>query len=192
MRPTLPLLVVFAACAPDLRDDHPFDGEVKTGPLVTVTVEPDGTRLAVVDATNKGSQVYVDLDGDTELKAEAAFASNAWDLAFKRFEVFMNGGTSGPTGVVSVAVLVGQDFDALEKAPAVGFLQDGQDLVFAKVEGGWYDYDLNVHKVVAKPGLTYVVKSSAGAFFKLKMLEYYDASGTPAMISVKYKAVSPP
>jgi hypothetical protein len=190
-RTWLPLLLL-AACAPDLRDDHPFDGEVKTGPLVTVEVQPDGSRLAVIDATNKGSQVYVDLDADTELKADAAFSSNAWDLAFKRFEIFMNGGTSGPTGTVTVAVLDGQDFDALTKAPADGYQQDGQDVVFAKVLGGWYDYDLNVHKVVPKPNLLYVVKSSSGTYFALKLLGYYDATGTPAMISAKYKPLSPP
>ena len=59
---------------------------------------PTAVRHAVVDASNKGSQVYMDLDEGKEMKAEEAFSTNGWDLAFKRFEVSMNGGASNPTG----------------------------------------------------------------------------------------------
>ena len=196
--------VALCACAPDLRVDHPFDGNGKcvdpttkqevdcaTIPLLTVTLS-GMARDAILDATNKTSQVFVDLDGDRELKSDAAFETNSWDLAFKRFEISTNGGAGNPGGVVEVAVLKGVDYETLTKAPAEGYQQDGKDAVFASVEGGWYFYDLGVHRLVTKQELTYVVHTSSGAYMKLKMGDYYDASGTPAMMAFRYQAIEAP
>lgn len=191
-RPTLLPLLALAACAPDLRDDHPFDGQVNSGPLVNVTVDPDGTRHASVDATSKGSQVYMDLDEGKEMKAEEAFSTNGWDLAFKRFEVSMNGGASNPTGTVKALVVKGQTFAGLTQAPAGDYQQDGAKLYFEDAEGGWYTYDLSVHKVLPQKDLLWVVKTSSGAYFKIQMLAYYDASGTPAFITFDYAPVPAP
>jgi hypothetical protein len=184
-------LTSLLSCAPDLRVDHPFDGQVSTGPLVTTEVMTGTVKLMYVDATSKGSQVFVDLDVGEELKAEQAFSTNAWDLAFKRFEITMNGGAGSP-GTVEVAVLKGQDFDALDQAPATGYQQDGSTSVFNGVEGGWYFYDLGVHRLVTREELVYVVKTTSGAYFKLKLLNYYDMAGTPAAISLEYGPLAPP
>lgn len=179
------------ACAPDLRDDHPFDGQVNSGPLVSVEAQGDGVLLATVDASNKGSQVFMDLDSGTEMKAEEAFSTNGWDLAFKRFEISMNGGAGNPTGIVRVAV-VGDAFESLTRAPADGYLQDGADAVFASVEGGWYLYDLGAHKLVAREGLVYVVQTSQKASLKLQMRGYYGDDGTPAIIRFLYAPLLAP
>lgn len=186
------IALTLAACAPDLRTDHPFDGQVSTGPLVSTDVLEGTVKMMHVDATNKNSQVFVDLDEGREMKAEEAFSSNAWDLSFKRFEISLNGGAGNPTGSVSAAVLKGQDFDTLTQAPATGFQQDGSTAVFTGIEGGWYVYDLGAHRVVARDDLMYVVKASSGAYFKLKLLNYYDSAGTPAAISLKYGPIAAP
>jgi len=138
---TMLAAMALAACAPDLRDDFPFDGQVSSGPLVTITVNADGSRTALVDATNKGSRVYVDLDGEKEMKAAEAFDTNGWDLAFERYEISMNGGPSYPDGKVEVAVLHDQDFASLTKAPATGYQQDGTKTVFNPGFDEWYYYD---------------------------------------------------
>jgi hypothetical protein len=192
MRSLLPLLLVVTACAPDLRDDHPFDGQTSDGPLVVAEVLEGGGHRLRIDATSKGAQVYVDLDEAKELKAEEAFTTNAWDLWFKRFEVGMNGGDTSPGGPVRVAVLKDVDYAALTTAPTDGYLQDTADKVFAAVEGGWYYYDLGVHRLIPRPELTYVVQGTAGAYFKLKMLAYYDESGTPAALTVEYAPIAAP
>lgn len=189
--PSLAALLL-AGCAPDLRVDHPFDGQVNDGPLVTVTIDAAGVHHAAIDATNKGSQVFVDLDHDKEMKAEEAFSTNGWDLAFKRFEISMNGGSGNPSGVVRALVLKGQDFAALTQAPADGYVQDGTTSLFATAEGGWYTYDLSVHRVVARQDLLYVVVSSDATSFKLRMRSYYDDKGTPAFISVDYAPLLSP
>lgn len=188
----LTLCVLLCGCAPDLRVDHPFDGQTTDGPLVKAEDLGGGVTRLLIDATNKSSQVFVDLEEARELKPDEAFETNAWDLAFRRFDIAANSGASSPTGVVEVAVLKDVDFDALTQAPAEGFSVDTPDRIFNTTFEGWYFYDLGVHRLVTRDELTYVVKTSAGAYKKLKMLSYYDESGTPASISLKYAAVAAP
>jgi hypothetical protein len=202
-RTALLLTVSLAACAPDLRDDHPFDGTGKCldpatkaqvdcalVPLVTSTLDGK-VRNMIVDATNKESKVYIDLDSAREMKTDEAFATNGWDLAFKRFEISMNGGSSNPQGAVRIAVLEKTPFDSLTQAPAEGYEQDGAQSVFSGVNGGWYYYDLGTHRLTTKDEL-YVIQTSDGAYVKLRMGSYYDASGTPARLSFSFEPVSAP
>jgi hypothetical protein len=183
---------VFSACANDLRVDYPFDGETTTGPLVVATVLDTGGTSMLIDATNKMSQVYVDLDEAREMKPDEAFASNGWDLALKRFDIFVNSGASGPTGTVEIAVLKDVDYASLTQAPASGFTADTGDRVFNTTEGGWYFYDLGVHRLITRTELVYVIHTSAGAYMKLRMINYYDANGTPASISLEYAPIAAP
>lgn len=185
-------LVVVSACANDLRVDHPFDGQTTTGPLVSAEVLDTGGKKLFVDATNKMSQVYVDLEEGREMKPDEAFSTNAWDLSFKRFEIGANSGASSPTGTVEIAVLKGVDYGSLTQAPASGFSVDTPEKIFSAVEGGWYLYDLGVHQLLPRAELVYAVKSSTGAYFKLRMLGYYDAFGTPASITLEYAPLAAP
>ena len=191
-RTVLLLGLAVAGCAPDLRTDYPFDGQVNTGPLVQVTPQEDGSHLALVDATSKSALVFFDIDEGRELKADEALETNAWDLAFQRYTVTLNGGGGNPAGTVQVAVLKGQGWDALTQAPATGYQQDASEPVFNGVEGGWYTYDLARHRLVSRDELLYVVRSSAGQYFKLQMLSYYDAAGTPANLSLRYQRLPSP
>lgn len=197
------LMVSPAGCAPDLRVDHPFDGTSKCidpatsaevdcalVPLVSVTLDGE-VRHAIIDATNEASKVYFDLDLGKELKSDEAFATNAWDLAFKRFEISLNGGASNPPGRVRAAVLEGMSFESLTQAPAEGYQQDGAQTVFSQVNGGWYYYNLATHKLITKDQL-YVIQTSEGAYVKLRMGSYYDAAGTRARISLSYAPVAAP
>lgn len=192
MRPLL-FAMVLAGCAPDLRTTDCFDGvcgELPTEPLFSVTLEGD-VYVSIVDATSKTLPTYVDLDAAKELKFDEAEATNAWDLSFQRDKVRANGGGTNPTGTVEVAILKGQDFAALTQAPASGYQKDGSEPVFNTAEGGWYYYDLGVHRLTTLDHV-YVVKTSSGAYFKVKMGDYYDTNGTAARIAVRFAKLSPP
>jgi HmuY protein len=186
------LLFVVVACAPDLRSEYPFDGAATTGKLLTVAMESENVRRALVDASNKAAFVFVDLDGDTELKTDEALSGNGWELSFQRFKISMNGGAQNTNGKVSVALLTDTDFDALQQAPASGYQQDGADTVFNAVSGGWYAYDLGKHRLEAQPKRVYVVASSEGRYFKVQWLSYYDDAGSPAQISFRYAPLAAP
>jgi hypothetical protein len=188
------LSVLFVlACAPDLRVDHPFDGTPRTGPAVVAEIVGASTILHI-DATSKEAWIYVDLDTGKELTLDDALATKEWDLAYKRFEIKMNGGSQGD-GPVSVAVLKNITWESLAKAPATGFQQDSSTSVFATVEDGWYIYDFlaggSKHSLDPRP-LVYVVKSSKVSHYKLRMLTYYDSAGTAAALSLEYAPVLSP
>lgn len=187
-------LVFLAACGTDLRVDHPFDGEVGDGgSLVEATpLEGDAGLRLDVDATSRGSQVFVDLDEARELKADEAFATNAWDLSFQRYEVHLNSGASSPEGMVLGLVVKDQDWASFDTAPATGFAVDPPGYLFNSEEGGWYTYDLGQHRLVTNANLFYVVRTSAGAYMKVRMLSYYDAAGTPAALSLEYAPINSP
>jgi hypothetical protein len=193
MTRALLFVFVFAACAPDLRKTDCFDGvcgELPTEPLFSFTVA-DGVVQSLVDATSKTLPTYIDLDEPKELKFDEAEVTNAWDLSFMRDKVRSNGGGTNPMGVVEVALLKGVDFAALTRAPASGYLKDGAEGVFNTAEGGWYYYDLGVHRLTTLDHV-YVVKTSKGDFVKVKMGSYYDGNGTAARIAVTFAKILPP
>lgn len=176
------------ACAPDLRSDHPFDGELDRGPRFAVVASASGVREATVDASSSTGLVYLDLDRDVELGVGDALATSAWELAFRRFEIVMNGGSSNPTGAVRAAVLSGTTFEAVgpEVAAVARFEADGAEPFFNSAEGGWYVYDFGAHRLRARGDLLYLVRTGEGATLKLRLLDYYSAEGTPAIIRFDY------
>jgi hypothetical protein len=189
---SLLVLVLLSACAPDLRQDFPFDGQPPSGNFIEFQDQGNGSQYLTVDATSKTSYAYLDLDTMAEINAESTLDPNAWDLSFQRYKVSGNSGSSGP-GTVEIAVLTGADYDALTQAPADGYQRDGQYTVIGgDANGGWYFYDLNVHKLSSRSELTYAVRSTGGAYFKLKMLSYYDENGTAARLTMRVGKLSPP
>ncbi|HVE87973.1 MAG TPA: HmuY family protein [Myxococcales bacterium] len=186
-----------AACAPDLRTDFPFDGDLPAGDYVTFTDTGGGVWELRVNAGEPQSWVYVDLDDQRQIPGVEAVGSVGWDVAFQRFRIISNGGVSG-VGPVEVAVLPGQDFDALSAAPATGYAQDAddgpdsnQDIDSVFLAGdGWYLYDLFNHGVNPRDNV-YVVHSDRG-YWALKILAYYDEAGTAARLRMNVKALAPP
>jgi hypothetical protein len=193
MRLAFPLLLL-AACAPDLRDEFPFDGDLPAGDYVVV----DGDVVRI-DATFKESWVYVDLDGVKYVPTVDALGAEQWDLGFQRFKIITNSGVSG-VGKTETAILDGQDFDALTTAPKDGYVKDAPDATDDAdqdvdspflIRGGWYAYDLIKHSLQPRD-VTYVVHTNQGAYFKLRMLGYYDSAGTSAKPSFRLDPVATP
>lgn len=198
MKRAAAFLMLLSACAPDLRDEYPFDGETSGGERVITETLTDGVLRTEVDASSKEAWVYFDLDTAKELPVSQALEAQAWDLAFQRFKIISNSGVSGP-GSVAVAALPDESFESLTRAPAEGFQPDepdgddgNTDVDSAFLEGdGWYVYDLVKHRLQARDGI-YVVRTGAGAYFKLQMLAYYDENGTAGRVSFDWAPIDPP
>ncbi|EPX62810.1 putative lipoprotein [Cystobacter fuscus DSM 2262] len=191
------LLLGLAACGEDIQPEPgpalPTDGE--PAPLFRHTRESDGSVTTIVDATDGAAWRALDLD--TSEAAEAAVQS-AWDVSFQRFHIRTRGGVNG-TGGVGVALLP-DTFESITQAPASGYHEDAADSddtdsepdnVFERVEDGWYSYDVMTHTLTPR-ARTYVLRSDAGRYFKLRMLSYYDPAGSPAVLSFRWKQVDPP
>ena len=187
------------ACAPDLRDEFPFDGQLPEGSYVEFEEDESGGVTMRVNATFKESWVYVDLDAPKEMPASEALETQEWDIAFQRFKIMSNGGVSG-SGNVEVALLKKQNFDILEVAPSEGYVKDAadsqtdgdQDVDSAfLIDGAWYYYDLAKHRLTPRD-VVYVIRTTGGSHVKLQMLSYYDSFGTSARLSMKWKKIPPP
>jgi len=190
-------LLAVSACAPNLQEDFPFDGELPPGTYATFADAGDGSDTVNIEATAKEAWVYVDMAGKKDVPASESVGTTAWHLAFQRFKIMTNSGVSGP-GSVEVAALPGQDFDALTQAPGGGYSQDradgpdgNADLDSPFLEGdGWYLYDLSVHKVTPRD-ITWVVHLPEG-YFKMRLLDYYARAGTAGTLKFRWAPLLPP
>ena len=187
------------ASGPDLlpRCELPYDQRainmVSTG-VVTVAVDPGDpdTHSAQVDATAGGSMsysknpfVYLDLIAGkkAELTDVQAAQSGAWDIAFKRWQVKLNGGDSGPGGV-GAALVPGKDLAEVKTAPAGPYAEDSYFDAKCQVQldpiGGlqtvlsdWYDYDGATMKLVPKKQVIVLPRRDQKGHIKVQITEYY-------------------
>jgi len=194
-----------SACAPTLtaddedagpRDARRGDASIpaESGAFVH-EVDEDGVITTVVDATSTSDFRFLDLD-----TGHSVDASEGWDLAFSRFRVRVNGGTTGGGGV-QVALLDGADWGAVTEAPDGGWTvpgPDGEDdddtepdNVFNNGTDDWYEYEIETHTLTARDRV-YVVASTERRFYKLQLLDYYDGAGSPAWVRFRWAEIDAP
>jgi hypothetical protein len=177
-------LVLQGACAEDLSQRlEPDAAPSEAGPI---DVDPgDGVQQARVDAKDEAQWVYMNLAQGKVVPEEEASDATAWDLALRRFNIKLNGGASG-SGDAAVALLPGAAFDDVTEVPAdATFLTDETDAngdgvdeyVMSIGDTRWYAYEATTHVLTPKE-LVYVVRGADSSFYKLEMLDYYDAAGT--------------
>ncbi len=163
----------------------------RTSGNFTHTALGDGSIIStVVDAKSADDWQKLDLD--------SGYADTGdWDLSFRRFGVLSNGGVSGSGGVRLLA-LPGENFEAVTQAPGAeaGWgvdLKDGEDDDTSpdNVFSDWYDYDVTTHALTPKDTL-FLVRSTAGLFYKLRIEDYYDEAGTSAVVSFRWARIKPP
>ena len=185
------LAVLVVGCAPSLMpaEDTDTDTDADTEPLIETV---DGQVF--VNASDYDNWVYFEIDEGLEVFPGNPDDSIDWDLAFKRFNVKINGGISG-TGGMGVAVLPEEAYDSLTTAPTDGYITDEAD---ADEDGvpelafkDWYDYDMQTH-LLSPADVVYVARSVEGAHFKIQFENYYDEAGSPAMLRFSMDIVENP
>lgn len=182
-------------------DAPPSDSSIPStsGPFTHTVVAP-GVIETVVDATSETAYAYLDLETGLAAMPSDPFDSEAWDLGFRRYFLITNGGVSGTGGCAAARVTAG--FDAITEPPSTGYLADaldieededtGTDTAFNGGVGSvndWYDYDPATHRLSPRD-VRFVVRSVEGHFFKLEMLGYYDAAGTPGMLRFRWARIA--
>ncbi len=148
--------------------------------------ELTATENSITIQTGKmgGAKVYkyLDLDSGKLVEVEDPQADQVWDLSFQFYNIASNGGSSGKADVL-VTHLETTPFDTLKKAPTGPYLHDVASdpanflisgLAFLRAKG-WFIYFFLEHDVIVRDRL-YVVRSSEGKFFKVK-IESFDKSG---------------
>lgn len=189
------MAVAWAGCAPDLAPEGTPDAGA---PDAAITV---GETTITIDATETGAWRYLDLESGELVVPADPVASGAWDLGLSRFSVITNGGVSGTGGCAAARIDAG--WDEVTRAPEDGWIADapdgaldddtGPDTAFnggAESANDWYDYDPSTHRLTPKADLVFVVRTVEGAFFKLQILDYYDAAGTPAILRLRFAQIT--
>lgn len=188
------LSVCSFGCIEDIAptsDDAGTDTSIEADdPNVTVFVF-DEHNEAIVDATSEEDWIHVDLASGRQVFVVDEAADVRWDVAFRRFNVVLNGGVSGDAGVEATWI---DDVRLAEvtTSPSEGWRTDAPDGDDEDTEpdlalGGWWDYDPATH-VLTPFSRVYVIRTPDGDF-ALEMLDYYNAAGSSGYPSFAWKAV---
>ena len=164
--------------------------------VLTVDAELHQNTLTV-DATDRENWAYVNLmEGETVDIADPA-TSMAWDLGFKRTEVIVNGGVSGP-GKTGATALEDISFEDVLEAPKGEYISDNEQITTFARGDGWYTYTGPPnHWVLPNPRI-YVLRISAnptaeseGPYYyaKVRFIGYYENNETKegsGYVSIEY------
>jgi hypothetical protein len=146
-------------------------GGERIGP-VRVTLDASDTRRWVFFDFSRGAPV----DAPTP---------DGWDLAFRRFDIAVNGGPglAGRGGAVDLGRVA---FDSVPEVPERGYLgaRTARDSVSPALER-WYDYGFTSHLLTPKPRV-YAVRTADGRYALFRLLSYYCPGPTPGCISFEY------
>ncbi|MBK6683015.1 MAG: HmuY family protein [Deltaproteobacteria bacterium] len=181
------------ACAKDLAppDETPTPGE-----RIRHEAQADGSTISTINASENEVWVYLDLESRAEVMVDSPGSSAAWDLAFQRFKVKLNGGDSGAQ-MVEATKIEGVNFDAVTTAPSGGFTRDAPDgpddgnipdyaLTYgASSETGPWGYNVETHQL-SDSGVVWVVRSVEGGLYKFQFLDYYNDAGSPGHLTVRW------
>lgn len=192
-------LVLVVACAPALEASDDGTAPPSGGPagahVVHEDPDEDGSTLTQVNATDAMLWIYLDLETGQELALEDPNDDPAWDLAFQRFHIALNGGVMG-SGDVTAAVLEDTAFADVTRAPADGYVSDlpdgdddneDPDYVFKD----WYAYDFTTHVLTPYP-IVYVIRTQTPNHYKVQLERYYDEAGSSGYPTFRWASVAPP
>lgn len=186
------------------------------------TPPPPSSTIKEVKELNASSQtewVYFSFSEGKQVEVSNPRTSDNWDIAFNRYNVKTNGGTSG-IGGVEVANTGSKDFNTVTQYPGLGYQKDeiittigrpqpGQTsptitsisvnpaitgTVMSSDPKGFYNYNPPAPGSNA-PHITltkyvYVVKTVKGQYVKLQITEYTNAKNEIGYLTFKYDTLT--
>ncbi len=152
-----------------------------------VAAEPVGERLVgprtyTVDAADPEQWVYFSFERGSVVEEPGILN---WDLAFRRFNIIVNGG-DGYAGGAGLLDLGPVPFDSVHSVPDDGYegnpaRSDASNPVIEE----WYDYSFFSHLLMPR-GHVYAVRTSDGRHAKLEILSYYCPGALPGCLTFRY------
>jgi hypothetical protein len=177
--------LVLAGCPDDPTLSHDL-GWIKTDAA-------GNAREEHLDATGEKAWTYLSFEKGVVPAPEKPEESLDWDVAFQRYNVKTNGGTSGKGqgAAADLGPLELQTTTAatVSKWTADDVIADARTDVkrsMNAVLSGWYSYHFFKHELVSDYRL-YAVRAADGRVALLKIHDYYDDAGTAAKLTVIYR-----
>ncbi len=183
------LSVLFFAC-----DDDKGNPIIPDDTTTSTWIEDGGYWSSLVDAESETSFVYFSFATQETVAVTDAQAptSSAWDIAFKRYHVQLNGGLSGNKGVVGVDLAVAGSPDSTDFAAVVDTsditISDWMEDNYSLSLDEWYSYNPISH-AVDPTYYVYLLKDAAGKYVKFQVIDIFDGGQPPDMGSVKLRYV---
>jgi hypothetical protein len=141
-----------------------------------------GPVLFTVDAGEQARWRFFSFDEGTLIERPGP---RDWDIAFRRFQVIINGGAgfSGDGGVLDLGVV---PFDSVRSVPNSGYVVNTvrSDTVNHTLRR-WYDYSFLSHLLTPAPRV-YAVRTADGRYAKLQFVGYYCPGARPGCVSFRY------
>lgn len=139
-----------------------------------------GPAVYTVDASEPGRWRFFDFSRGSVVEGPGP---RAWDLAFRRNEVVVNGGELPGEGG---AARVDGPFDAVESLPADGYegsvvRRDTTSPAF----DAWYDYGFTTHLLTPKP-VVWAIRTADGRYAKMEILGYYGPGARAGYLTFRY------
>ncbi len=159
-------------------------------------VEKTG-KSVTIDSRAYDKWVYFSFSKDQVVDIEDFSNSYDWDIAFHRFDVRLNCGTSGPGQ--GGAYNAGQvDFESIAEAPESGYsLNDSISII---EESGVWEYTNVPGDTIISSWLTfsgpppayninnniYVIKTADGKYAKIWLKDYYNDDSQTGYVTMEY------
>jgi hypothetical protein len=154
-------------------------------PLEPVPAEshPPGPRLFTIDATAPDEWRFFSFERGTVVERPGP---RDWDLAFRRFQVIVNGGP-GFAGAGGVLDLGEATLDEPRHLPRTGDYVVNtvrSDTVNAALRR-WYRYSYLSHLLSPRPNV-WSVRTAAGSYAALQFVGYYCPGAMPGCVTFRY------
>ncbi len=194
------LALLLGACSDSL---DPGDGdEVEFGFTTVDNGDGSFTTTAVVGGLGGTERMYFSFATGSTVEPGDPADSDEYDLAMLFANIYLNGGFSGTGGVELVAYTDGA-YDALDQAPANGYITDtgdsdeGRAFNFGTVDEentyGWYEYNSDTHAFSIVTDRYYAIHSVDGDYYKLRMTGFSTSGpSNPAELVFEWQEVTAP
>lgn len=190
-RPALAVCLALAAASLAACPNDPTESDDLS--WLTDDETPGEARKKTLDVTGKDAWVYFSFEKGEVVTPDDPSKSLEWDVAFQRYNVKTNGGTSGPGQGASADLgdlsLETTKAATVSKWTADAVIEDartGDKQSMNAVLSGWYSYHFGKHELVSKYVL-YAIKAADGRVALFKIYDYYDDAGTAGHLTILYR-----
>ena len=186
-----------ASCSRDNDDSTPISNQEQTNPNLKLVKD--------LDASNASEWKYFSFSSGAIVQVTNPSTDLTWDIAFNRYNIRTNSGTSG-AGQVGVFNTLNTNFNAVTEIPSTANYTPDSIVEMQSIRGtvrqslnpvitgtvmdnnstGWYNYT-NMGGYTLSQNV-YIVKTLSGKFVKLQLTSYKNSvNNTTGFITFKYQ-----
>lgn len=148
-----------------------------------------GPTIYTIDARSHDVWLYFDFSRGAVIPVLDP-KTDDWDLAFKRYVIRTNGGSTNPSGQGAVLGLGNHDLATVSRVPEQAeFVADVHPInrphsynpVFEK----WFNYSYLANVLAPKP-VAYILRTQDGKYAKMRLLSYYCTGNVAGCMTFEY------